>query len=335
PARLDDVVAVPEEAVVTTATLYGHSVLGRPLVAIKIAGPAPASGQRDAVLFMGVAQGGEHLQMVDRLPATLAAGVVDADATRAGVARDLPGVREFLARGGVIYAVPLVNPDGEAARTYVNANGVNLNRDWEAQTQPEISGLVDFLAEELQDANLRLVVDYHIGIPRLLYPRADSAQPLPFADFAEHMRFHDTLPTSIRKPPISLYDSIRDIYDASDRCDAPSDCHFSPRCDSDWNCGCLHNDEWEGGRCVMEPVDAVAIERHGLSNDYFYETYGAAAFVYEADTTADATNVEDHAIWWDRNLQYLATGALESSVEAEDLTIAPTQRLDVPRGLAR
>jgi hypothetical protein len=45
----------------------------------------------------------------------------------------------------VVLILPVQNPDGRAARTHVNADGFDLNRDWFARTQPETAAKVALL----------------------------------------------------------------------------------------------------------------------------------------------------------------------------------------------
>lgn len=301
---------------------YGRSVEGRTLWLVRIAGPPRRSGLRPAALLMGGSQGGEELGILELLAETFTHAWVPAHLARDGAGFALHGVRTFLEAGGVLYVVPTVNPDGVAARTYANANGVNLNRDWAAQTQPETRYLVEYLRAEaeLSAVDLRLGVDYHIGIPRLLYPRADSRTPIPVRDLRGHLAYHELMPERIRKAPVSLFDSIRDIYAAAPECEFDNDCALPERChDGQWNCGCVFDEEWQGGRCIVEPDDGLRIERDGLSNDFLYDAFGAMAFVYEADPLVDFNNVHDHAVWWDRNLAYLAG----------DAPVAPAPRFDV------
>lgn len=312
PGTLSGSFDMPERSVRASVVEYGQSVEGRTLWLSRIAGPAPRSGLRPAVLLMGGSQGGEELGVLDHLADAFRGQWLPTHLSPDG-GRALTGAEDFLERGGVIYVVPTVNPDGVAARTYTNANGANLNRDWAAQSQPETRYLVEYLRAEAEfsGVDLRLAVDYHIGIPRLLYPRADSRTPIPFTDLAGHLTYHELMPERIRKVPISLYDSVRELYASAPTCALDNDCVLPQHClDGEWNCGCLYSDEWDGGRCVTEPADALQIEREGLSNDFFYDAFGAMAFVYEADPETDFNNVYDHAVWWDRNLAYLATGDL-------------------------
>jgi len=308
---------------------YGVSVQGRPLALYRVQrDDVSPAGRRPAVLVMGVAQGGEYLPVVDTLPSVLAATRIAGTDTRSGEPRDLRGVRSFLRAGGVVYVAPLVNPDGHAAGDYLNANGVNLNRDWADLSQPETLSLATYFETAASDIDLRLVVDYHIGIPRLLYPFADSREALSLAARVDHEAIHAFLPPRIRKPLTSVFVSIKELYDASPSCGAPSDCRFSPRCDDDWNCGCVYDEAWDGGRCIMEPFDALAIEREGTSNDYFHRRFGAIAFIYEASAEADAYNVEDHAVWWDRNLTYLTGGTVVGDAAAATDALSNDHRID-------
>ena len=260
---------------------------------------------------MGVAQGLEEFGFLDAMPDVLRTARVPASLAHGESDIGLPGVQQFLASGGVVYVVPVVNPDGLQARTYENAKGVNLNRDCTAQSQPETESLVRLIEDEEREnqTDLRLVVDYHIGIPRLLYPRADSRVPILFTDLTEQLVHHELMPRSIRKSPTSLFDSIRDIYAEQPVYEVLNDCVVTPcRYTGEWDFDCLHTEESQGGRCVSEPRDPAVAERRGLSNDYFYARFGAVSFVYEAGLDVDFANVEDHARWRDASLGYIATG---------------------------
>jgi protein MpaA len=107
-------------------TVIGHSVRGRAIVAVHIAGSGPARGVAP----------GAALKM-------LVVGCIHGDET-AGVA-----VARRLIVGGALrdtelWVVPTINPDGVAAETRGNAHGVDLNRnfsfDWAHLVGGEYSG---------------------------------------------------------------------------------------------------------------------------------------------------------------------------------------------------
>lgn len=103
--------------------LIGHSVKGRPIEAV-ILGEGPQT-----ILFMGAIHGNEP------------AG--------AGLLREFEGYlrsNRYLLYGNRVVIVPVANPDGLAANTRYNANGVDLNRDfggpgWDGSSEPECVAL--------------------------------------------------------------------------------------------------------------------------------------------------------------------------------------------------
>jgi len=62
-----------------------------------------------------------------------------------------------------VYAFPLLNPDGaDMGNWRHNANGVDLNRDWAAFTQPETQMVKQFVEEKVKAGNkVRFAVDFH------------------------------------------------------------------------------------------------------------------------------------------------------------------------------
>jgi protein MpaA len=96
----------------------GDSAQGREIVAVEVAGANP----RTAVLVVGCIHGNEP------------AGIAIADAL----------MRVQPPRGVALWIVPDLNPDGVAADTRQNANGVDLNRNfptrWQARTGTFASG---------------------------------------------------------------------------------------------------------------------------------------------------------------------------------------------------
>jgi murein peptide amidase A len=100
------VVAASGRRVIT----IGHSVRGRPTRAVLVGDP----GARRAVLVVGCIHGNEH------------AGVAIAKLLAAG--STVPGV--------ALWIVPVLNPDGVAADTRQNADGVDLNRNFPYRWRP-------------------------------------------------------------------------------------------------------------------------------------------------------------------------------------------------------
>ena len=66
-------------------------------------------------------------------------------------------VRQHGWTGTTVWLIPTLNPDGYANHTRTNANGVDLNRDGHAMSQPESAALRDFVA----NVGATLVVHVH------------------------------------------------------------------------------------------------------------------------------------------------------------------------------
>jgi hypothetical protein len=73
-------------------------------------------------------------------------------------------------QSGVIVA-PLLNPDGvERGFWRLNANGVDLNRDWADQTQPEVRAVYQLLDSlSIAPGDLSLMVDFHTTVADRIY----------------------------------------------------------------------------------------------------------------------------------------------------------------------
>jgi hypothetical protein len=71
-----------------------------------------------------------------------------------------------------IVMIPLINPDGvDNGHWRHNANGVDLNRDWQAFNQPETRAVRDaLLALEQRGHRLVYAIDYHSTDEHILYP---------------------------------------------------------------------------------------------------------------------------------------------------------------------
>ncbi len=237
---------------------YGKSGEGRPLRLIRIQDPqAKATGARPAVLISGATHGNEYLHVEDRLPGHFLQGKA-------------PGVRRFLAAGGVIYIVPIVNPDGYEGRRRGNARGVDLNRDFDLVPAKELRfreveslALAAFFEKELaeHDLRLKLAVDYHCCDGSILYPWAYTDTAISNDDLEAHEQVAKLM--------------LQDI-DSSYR--------FGP----------------------TGPV--LGYNPRGTSKDYYYARYGALAFTFEGRYRVEAKKFRGHALFWDHVLAQLAGG---------------------------
>jgi succinylglutamate desuccinylase len=129
---------------------------------------APRRAGRPAVEISGAIHGNEYLGIEMDLLKTF----VEHPET-------MPGLQLFLSAGGVIYFIPVVNPDGFMARSRGNSRGADLNRDWDVvptgQTmfkQPETTNLAKYLEADLTNnqLQLRFAMDYHCCVPGLISP---------------------------------------------------------------------------------------------------------------------------------------------------------------------
>jgi len=88
--------------------------------------------------------------------------------------------------------VPLMNPDGvEHGQWRSNLGAVDMNRDWEAFTQPETTAVSSYLAALGQKPGARpfLFVDFHSTSSNVFYTQKDGEPMRPY-DFARHWLEH-------------------------------------------------------------------------------------------------------------------------------------------------
>ncbi len=238
-----------KHASMTEVIEYGTSTQGRKLTAIKIWDKSltVASGKRPAILISEAIHGNEYLNISDRLPREF----LETQASGSSFGK-------FIAKGGVLYVVPIVNPDGYAARQRENARGQDLNRDFTikaannaAFTQPETKGIATFIAKE-QEAlgfTLEATMEYHCCIGGLIHPWAYTETSLPADAKARHVE--------VGKKVKSLfgygYGTVRDI---------------------------------------------VGYDAIGGSDDYYFETYGRRSFSFEGSQGNEAQNLPKHVELW-------------------------------------
>ncbi|MCK6599766.1 MAG: hypothetical protein L6Q37_15475, partial [Bdellovibrionaceae bacterium] len=102
---------------------YGMTPKKRPLLALRIAYPqrflVTRSSVGPAILITGATHGNEYLNIEDRLPEWFAAQ-----------APKNHTLDSYFKTGGVIYIIPIFNPDGYDTRRRENSRGIDLNRDY-------------------------------------------------------------------------------------------------------------------------------------------------------------------------------------------------------------
>lgn len=238
---------------------YGTTPGGRGLRLIKIQRPEWSDGTRErpAALIMGALHGDEYLAIEDRLAAWFLKH-----------RNERPGIRRFLASGGILYIAPVTNPDGYDRDRRANNNGVDLNRDFallpentSGFREPETRSLASWLEQELYAANarLKLSVDYHCCNGSLLYPWSYRDAPLPADVMEAHARI-----------------------------------------------GRLMQQDIDPKYAVGPTGKILGYHARGTSKDYFHAKYGALAFTYEGKArNAESGLFARHALWWDHVLELL------------------------------
>lgn len=149
---------------------YGQSAGGKPLLAIKISSPDQVGSDavKKAVIITEAIHGNEYLHITDQL--------VGEFAKKSG---ETTPIGRFIKSGGVLYMIPVYNPDGFIAGERENANSMDLNRDFglpsqgdKAATQPETKAFLSLLKSEQtsESFSLELFMEYHCCIGGLIHP---------------------------------------------------------------------------------------------------------------------------------------------------------------------
>ena len=236
---------------------YGKTVEGRNLNLLRIGAKNPANGanQNSAIEISGAIHGNEYLGIEE----PLAVYFLDHQ-------DQMPGLQSYLQTGGVIYFVPVVNPDGFEIRQRLNHNGSDLNRDFaliprrEARfSQPETTALARFIEDDLNAHHLQLKMslDYHCCVPAFITPWTYlDAQPSPMDLPAIHAI------TQVQKGLLN--------YDAGNA------------------------------------KDTVGYLAEGSTIDYFYARYGTLAFTIEGKDGGEMDVFAQHIRFWDKMFQDIA-----------------------------
>jgi hypothetical protein len=238
--------------------VYGRSVQGRALTLLRIGLSRKGTEPAPAVLISGSTHGDEYLNIEDRLPRWFLEN-----------AKGHPGLKSFLGAGGVIYLVPILNPDGYAADNRTNANGVDLNRDFPliplnrpGFTQPETKLLAQFIDNDLRKNNLklRLSVDYHCCIGAMLYPWSYTNTPIAAPDLAAHK---------------GIAQGMQKIFG------------------TDY----LYGTTWE----------VLGYYAFGTTKDYYYAKYGTLSFTFEGMYRVEKLKFKEHARLWEEIFRLMSS----------------------------
>lgn len=127
----------------------GKSAGGRTIYAVVLADKVTSGANaRPLILFLSGQHGNETTPVYSMISmiSELCAGNRD--------------YRQILQRVTVVF-VPVVNPDGFSSCNRFNKNGIDLNRDWNAATQPETRSVTS-LVRRLHPS---VIVDEHEGLP--------------------------------------------------------------------------------------------------------------------------------------------------------------------------
>ena len=234
-----------------TVADYGVTPGGQDMRLIKIQAPgANRQNPRPAVLISGSTHGNEYLNIEDRLPQWF----LENRRTSAGLTR-------FLNAGGVVYIIPIVNPDGYDRDTRGNNNGVDLNRDFDliptgdtGFREVETRSLAEFLERDFSAENveLKVSVDYHCCDGSLLFPWSYTMDALPADVYDGHMAIAQAMLNDIDRT--YRYGSTGQILG------------YTPR---------------------------------GTSKDYYFARFGALSFTFEGNYRTEHQRFAAHTVWWD------------------------------------
>ena len=234
---------------------YGQSAGGKPLLAIKISSPdRDLDSSKKAVIITESIHGNEYLHITDQL--------VGEFAKKSG---ETTPVGRFVKAGGVVYMIPVYNPDGFIAGARENANSIDLNRDFslpsqgdDGVTQPETKAFLSLLTSEQKRENfsLELFMEYHCCIGGLIHPWT-------YTDKA---------------PSLTEMRAIKEIGEISKK-----------------TFGYPYGNAW----------DIVNYNAAGTSIDFIQETFMRRAFSFEGKYEEEDKNIRKHAAMFDQILSLL------------------------------
>jgi succinylglutamate desuccinylase len=240
---------------------YGKTPQGRNLNLLRIALKQTASANHMAIQISGAIHGNEFLGIEDQLG--------DAFLEHQN---QLPGVASFLQQGGIIYLIPVVNPDGFDSRRRLNSRSIDLNRDFNNLaanqnhfTQPESTLLAQYIDQDLNahQAKLKVSLDYHCCMPAMITPWS----------------YIDSPPKPNDVAAFAFINAIQQ-----------------------------HVLNYSYGN-AMQTVGYLA---EGSTIDYFYAKYGTLALAIEGQDGGEKPRLGAHLRFWDKIMESLVGGQMDA-----------------------
>jgi hypothetical protein len=235
---------------VATVVHYGNSLGNRELTGLLIKRPEPYVTTR-LTIITGAIHGNEYLNIADRL----AVGLINSNSDE---------LQSYLNRGGSLFIVPVVNPDGYDRSTRGNLSRADLNRDWpgpsintgKSLNQPETKELAAWIDSYLaSNIKLDIALDYHCCAKGMLL--------LPWGWKKSYM-------SDEHRARSKVYENMLAIF-------------FK-----------------KPGR-IGTPPD-VLYAASGTTLDYWYDRYKGVSFTYEGRYRKEARMLDQHISWWNKIL---------------------------------
>jgi predicted deacylase len=240
---------------------YGKTVKNLDLTLLRIESPSANRTQpgRPAVEISGAIHGNEYLGIEENLAIYFLEHQ-----------NELRGFQLFMAAGGVVYVIPVVNPDGFERQRRQNFHGEDLNRDFDILptgekkfTQPETQALARYIDSEMTGRKLRLAfsLDYHCCVPAFITP----------------WTYTDAYPS---QPDLAVFNEVTELQKKTIG--------------------------FEAGNAAA----TVGYLAPGSTVDYFYAKYGTLAFTIEGRSGGEAQQFAQHVRFFDALFERLALKTL-------------------------
>ncbi len=240
---------------------YGMTPGGLPMTGIRIRSIKNPGADAPLMVINGAIHGDEYLGIEDRFPEWfLTQGL--------GIA----SIQKFLASGGEIVFIPVMNPDGYTADQRWNSTGADLNRDFElkrtghaASEEVETKAYDAFLRNEILTTGrkLRFTMDYHCCLGAMLVPWS----------------YGKRVPMEPRN--VQRYSIMRTL--AKDIL----------------------------GVKAGTPWEMLGYTADGSTMDHFFEAYDNVAVAYEGEYRTEYQYFDKHASFLERTIEALNEGRLQ------------------------